>query len=236
MACTIQLRNVIKEFGEGKARTPIIKNLSLVLEQGKTYAVMGASGSGKSTLMHLIAGLDTPSSGQVVVGTKDLSLFKEYERAQSIVLVTQQPFLVKELNVLENIEIAGLALGQSDCEVRDRALFYLSSVGLFETKQWKIGALSGGQRQRVCIARALTVRPRFLCADEPTGALDERTGQQIIDLLLSHQKEEGMGLIISSHNPAISQQMGMVFTLKNGILEPHKTILKKEAAYERSAP
>ncbi len=226
----------MKEFGEGKARTPIIKNLSLVLEQGKTYALMGASGSGKSTLMHLIAGLDTPSSGQVFVGMRDLSSFKEAERAQCVVLVTQHPFLVKELNVLENIELAGLALGQSITEVRDRALFYLSSVGLFETRAWKISALSGGQRQRACLARALVVRPRFLCADEPTGALDESTGQRIVDLLLAHQKEEGMGLVISSHNPAISQEMGMVFTLKDGILEPHKTVLKKEAAYERSAP
>ena len=226
----------MKEFGEGKTRIPIIKNLSLEIEQGKTYAFMGASGSGKSTLMHLIAGLDIPSSGEVFLEGRDLSLFKDHERAQFIVLVTQTPFLVKELNVLENVELAGLVLGQSYDEIRDRALFYLSSVGLFETRGWKINALSGGQRQRVCIARALMVKPRFLCADEPTGSLDESTGQRIIDLLLTYQKEENMGLVISSHNPSISEQMGMIFTLKNGILEPYKTVLKKEAAYERSAP
>lgn len=234
MTTVIQLRNITKEFKEGQKSLPIIKDISLEFEQGKSYALMGASGSGKSTLMHLIAGLDVPSAGQVLLAKKDMRFFTEQERAQSVVLVPQHPFLVKELSVIENIELAGLVLRQPVAEARDRALFYLAAVGLFETKNWKVSALSGGQRQRVCIARALAVRPRFLCADEPTGALDEVTGQRIVELLLFHQKEEGMGLLVSSHNPAISEQMGMVFTLKDGILEPGQTILKKEAAYERS--
>jgi ABC-type lipoprotein export system ATPase subunit len=226
MAFKLKLSQVSKAFGNENSNKRVVSDVSVTFEQGKTYALIGASGSGKSTFMHLIAGLDVPTAGTISLGERDLSLYSSQERAQKIVLVTQVPFLIKELTVLENVVLAGVVLGISKREVQESALFYLAAVGLSGFESWKVGALSGGQRQRLCIARALVVKPKFLCADEPTGALDEKTGNAIVQLLLEHQKNEGMGLIISSHNPAVVEQMGVVFTLKDGILLPHKTYLE----------
>ena len=218
MMFKLELSEVSKSFGNESSEKPVVDRVTVTFEQGKTYALVGASGSGKSTLMHIIAGLDVPTKGTVFLQNKNLSSYCSQGRAQAVVLITQTPFLIKELTVLENITLAGLVIGMSKAEAQERALFYLAAVGLYETGEWNVGALSGGQRQRVCSARALVVKPKFLCADEPTGALDEKTGAAIIQLLLDHQKSEGMGLIISSHNPAVVEQMELVFALKDGIL------------------
>lgn len=236
MVFKLKVVDAIKTFFNDGLKKTVINNVSVLFEEAKTYALIGASGSGKSTLMHIIAGLDCPSSGAVFLDGKDLSLYPTQERAQAVVLVTQFSFLIKELTVLENVTLAALIVGVPKTEAQERALFYLEAVGLFALQAWNVSALSGGQRQRVCIARALVVKPRFLCADEPTGALDEKTGQAIIQLLLDHQKEDGMGLIISSHNSAVVEQMEVVFALKDGILVPHHPFLTKEASYERTAP
>ncbi len=235
MVFKLELSGVSKSFGKGDSEKPVVDRVTVTFEEGKTYALTGSSGSGKSTLMHIIAGLDVPTTGTVTLQNKDLSSYRCQERAQLVVLVTQTPFLMKELTVIENVMLAGLVVGMPKAEAQDRALFYLAAVGLYEARDWNVGALSGGQRQRVCIARALLVKPKFLCADEPTGALDEKTGNTIIHLLLDHQKNEGMGLIMSSHNPSVVEQMEVVFALKDGILLPHHTFLNKEAQYERSA-
>jgi ABC-type branched-subunit amino acid transport system ATPase component len=235
MVFKLELSDVSKVFGNKSSEKSVVDRVTVTFEEGKTYALTGVSGSGKSTLMHIIAGLDVPTTGTVFLHNKDLSLYSSHDRARLVALVTQTPFLIKELTVLENIALAGLVIGIPKVEVQAGALFYLAAVGLFDAQGWNVGALSGGQRQRVCIARALMVKPKFLCADEPTGALDEKTGSAIIQLLLDHQKNEGMGLIISSHNPAVVEQMEVVFALKDGILVPHKTVLNKEVRYERSA-
>jgi ABC-type lipoprotein export system ATPase subunit len=235
MVFKLELSEVSKSFGKGSSQKSVVDRVTVTFEEGKTYALTGASGSGKSTLMHLVAGLDVPTTGTVFLHAKNLSAYRSQERARLVVLVTQTPFLIKELTVLENIEIAGLVVGLSKAEAHERALFYLTAVGLFDTKGWNVGALSGGQRQRVCIARALIVKPKFLCADEPTGALDEKTGTTIIQLLLDHQKNEGMGLIISSHNPTVVEQMELVFALKDGILVPHKTVLNQNQCHPQRA-
>ena len=234
MVFKLKLHEVSKSFGSGNFKKSVIDRVTVTFEEGRTYALKGVSGSGKSTLMHSIAGLDSPTTGTVFLQNKDFSLYSSQERARLVVLVTQVPFLIKELTVLENIALAGLVIGMSKVQSYERASFYLAAVGLFDMQSWNVSALSGGQRQRVCIARALVVKPKFLCADEPTGALDEKTGSAIIQLLLDHQKNEGMGLIISSHNPAVVEQMELVFALKDGILLPHNTVLNKEVPYERS--
>ena len=222
MMFKLELSDVSKLFGKKSSEKSVVDRVTVTFEEGKTYALTGVSGSGKSTLMHIIAGLDVPTTGTVFLHNKDLSSYSSHERAQLVVLVTQTSFLIKELTVLENIVLAGLVIGISKTEAQASALFYLAAVGLFDAQAWNVGALSGGQRQRVCIARALMVKPKFLCADEPTGALDEKTGNAIIQLLLDHQKNEGMGLIISSHNPAVVEQMEVVFALKDGILVPRE--------------
>lgn len=215
------VKEVVKDFKQGAATKKILDTVSFECEQKKTYALSGASGSGKSTLMHICAGLDVPTAGDVLIGSRSIFSYTLQERAQKIVLVTQKPLLIKELNVLENCMLAGQVLGLSEHEARTRSLQYLNAVGLSGLENMQIGALSGGQQQRLAVARALVVKPAFLLADEPTGALDEHTGQQLIALLLDVQKKEGMGLLISSHNPAVIAQMEVVFALKDGILVAH---------------
>ncbi len=220
MAFKLVVKELVKHFKQGQEKKCVLAGISLECEQGKTYALAGVSGSGKSTLMHLCAGLDVPTSGQVLLNNKPLYDYCMQERARLVVLVPQKPLLIKELTVLENVMLSGQILGMSHEEAKLEACFYLRAVGLEETYSWKVGALSGGQQQRVAIARALVVKPAFLCADEPTGSLDEQTGKQIVELLLRCQKENGMGLIISSHNPLVIEQMEVVFVLKDGVLVP----------------
>ncbi len=218
MAFKLVVKELVKHFKQGHKNVSVLSGISLECEQGKTYALSGASGSGKSTLMHLCAGLDVPTSGSVFLNGKKLHDYPAHERARLVVLVPQHPLLIKELTVLENVMLSGQILGMSTDKARIEAQRYLKAVGLEETHAWKVGALSGGQQQRVAIARALLVNPAFLCADEPTGSLDELTGKLIIELLLRCQKENGMGLIISSHNPLVIEQMEVVFNLTSGLL------------------
>jgi ABC-type lipoprotein export system ATPase subunit len=215
------VKEVVKDFKQGGTTKKILYTISFICDQKKTYALSGASGSGKSTLMHICAGLDTPTTGDVLIGGHSIFSYTYKERAKKIALVTQKPLLIKELNVLENCMLAGQAVGLSERQARMQSMHYLNQVGLSGMDTLQVGALSGGQQQRLAVARALVVKPAFLLADEPTGALDEHTGQQLITLLLDVQKKENMGLLISSHNPAVISQMEVVFALKNGILVAH---------------
>lgn len=214
------VKEVVKRFKQGSEKT-VLAGVSFECEQGKTYALSGVSGSGKSTLMHLCAGIDVLTEGFIFLNDKLLHTYSSEERARLIVLVPQKPLLIKELNVLENVALAGQLVGLSEKEAMIEAAYFLEQVGLGDMKDFLTGALSGGQQQRVALARALLVKPAFLCADEPTGSLDEETGKQIITLLLKFQKETGMGLIVSSHNPWVIEQMEVVFVLKDGILSAH---------------
>jgi len=207
-------RNVTKKF---KAIT-VLKNVSYTFKAGNTYAITGVSGSGKSTLMHILAGLDTATTGIVTFGDTPINAFSSQDRAKTIGLVFQYSYLIKELTVLENIELAGLCVGKSASEVKKQALELLHVVGLKHTSSWLVGQLSGGQKQRVALARALINRPSFLLADELTGNLDHDTGINIITLVLQYCRQWGMGLIVSSHNQEISHMMDLVFTLKDGRL------------------
>lgn len=214
------VKEVVKRFKQGSEKT-VLAGVSFEFKQANTYALSGVSGSGKSTLMHLCAGIDVPTEGSIYLNDKPLHTYSSEERARLIVLVPQKPLLIKELNVLENVALAGQLVGLSEKEAMIEAAYFLEQVGLGDMKDFLTGALSGGQQQRVALARALLVKPAFLCADEPTGSLDEETGKQIITLLLKFQKETGMGLIVSSHNPWVIEQMEVVFVLKDGILSAH---------------
>lgn len=218
MAFKLIVKEVVKQFKQGTEKKTVLDGVSFVCEQGKTYGLVGASGSGKSTLMHLCAGLDMPTTGQVFLQDGGRQLYVAPTRAAQVVLVTQKPLLIKELSVLENVALSAKILGVEDKEADERAHEYLEKVGLADMRFTSVGALSGGQQQRAAVARALAVKPAFLCADEPTGSLDEETGQELIELLLACQKENNMGLLISSHNAAVIAQMEVVFVLKDGIL------------------
>ena len=196
----------------------LFSNLSLQFKKGCSYALMGESGSGKSTLMHILAGLDIPTQGEVFLEKRLLTTLTSQERAKHIGFVVQTPTLITELTVLENIILPAQLQHVSKVEAQKKAEEYLKVLNLLEIKEWQVGALSGGQRQRVSLVRALILEPDFLFADEPTGNLDDKNSQQLIEMILLCQKKWGMGLIVSTHCKEVAQKMEVVFTLKNGIL------------------
>lgn len=212
-----------KEFGKQSTQAAVLKNISVTFESGKTYAITGVSGTGKSTFLHLLAGLDIPTSGKVLFNEQNLASFSKKEREQflqkSVGLVFQSPHLVKELSVLQNVMLPAIIAGAPKADAQKKAQGLLQQVGVVEKKDDHPSALSGGQQQRVAIARAIMNDPAFLLADEPTGNLDIVTGKKIVDLLLSCHKKWGMGLIIASHDQYVAQSMQHRFVLKNGLLE-----------------
>jgi len=219
---TLAAQNVTKKFVQGTQEITVLNSINSLFIQKKSYAITGISGSGKSTFIHIIAGLDTPTTGTVLFNNRSLQTLSLSEREQflnkSIGLVFQSPHLLRELSVVENIMLPGLINGKSKSDCEHKAIKLLERVELLPKKDNKIGELSGGQQQRVAIARALFNEPAFLIADEPTGNLDLTTGKTIIDLLLSCAQEWGMGIIISSHDTYVTEKMDEVYELYEGKL------------------
>ena len=217
---SLELKNVHKTFPNNQASLPVLKECSAIFNQGTTYGLVGHSGLGKSTLMHLLAGIDAPTNGEVVYDGKKLQTMSNKERSTIISFVTQTAHMIKELTAYENCQLAGKIIGLSNEIIQERLDELFTLLQLNHTRNWNIGQLSGGQLQRIALIRALVVHPIFLLADEPTGNLDQETGKQLLDIMLACQKKWGMGLIISSHNSYVIDQMNVVFTIKNGILVP----------------
>jgi len=219
---TLATKQISKKFIQGNEEIIVLNNINSIFTQNKSYAITGISGSGKSTFIHIIAGLDTPTTGtvlcnDVVLQSLSPSLLAHFLNT-SIGLVFQFPHLLRELSVIENIILPGLIKGQKKNNCERRAIELLKKVDLIQKKDSKIGELSGGQQQRIAIARALFNEPAFLIADEPTGNLDLTTGKTIIDLLLACHKEWGMGIIISSHDQYVTEKMDEVYNLSEGNL------------------
>jgi len=217
----ICLDNVSKWFVEQNAHHTVLDHINARFESGVSYAITGVSGTGKSTLLHILAGLDAPSSGAVVYsGMGELCSSKERERflARTLGLVFQQPYLIRSLSVLENVIVKYVALNMREHDAQLKGMQLLEKIGLKEKAHANPATLSGGQQQRIAIARALFCEPQFLLADEPTGALDEQTGAQLVDFLVECHHEWGMGMIISSHDPYVARAMQTVYRLHNGTL------------------
>lgn len=213
----LTINNLYKKFTQ-KNSVAVLKGITYLFCQEKSYAIMGASGTGKSTLMHLLAGLDSPTEGTVVLGADLIAQYSTQERAQQLAFVVQSPTLIKELSVIENIGLAGVLAGQSWDKSLQEAYSLLSKVGLPDLSQYKVGQLSGGQKQRVALARALMNKPKFLLTDELTGNLDHQTSLAIMNFVLGLKKEWGFGLIISTHNYEIAALMDKQLVLKDGFL------------------
>ena len=199
----VRLAEVRKDYGDYAA----LDGVSLEIRAGEAVAVMGPSGSGKSTLLNLVAGLDRPSGGSVVVHGEDLGRLNETRlalyRRKRIGMVFQFFNLLDDLPALENIALAGQLAGASLKQARKRALDLLDQLEIADRKDIYPAALSGGERQRVAVARALMNRPTILLADEPTGALDTRSGEQVLDLL-TELNRQGQTLLIVTHDQRLA--------------------------------
>jgi len=197
----------------------ILQQMDFSVRAGESIAIVGASGSGKSTLLGLLAGLDAPTDGAVTLLGHDLSRLDEDGRAdvrqRHVGFVFQSFHLLPHLSALENVLLPLSLAGRED---RALAIDCLQRVGLGERLQHTPRQLSGGEQQRVAIARAFACRPQILFADEPTGNLDARTGQQIIELLFAMNREQGATLVLVTHDPALAQRCGRSLRLDSGRL------------------
>lgn len=216
----IRLANVKKSVAEGPARVDILRGVDLSVEPGEVLGILGPSGSGKSTLLHLIAGVDYPNSGEIEVNDVSLSGMDRTAlarfRRENIGLIFQSYHLLPDVTALQNVEVPLLLAGVPRSVARTRALEFLDKVGLSGRANHLPEALSGGEQQRVAIARALVGRPAILLADEPTGALDSKSGSAALDLLLRLREEAGATLLIVTHEPSVVQQCRRVVRLRDG--------------------
>jgi len=212
--------DLYKSFTAGQQTINVLSGISVSFQQGRTAAITGVSGTGKSTFMHLLAGIDRPTSGMVRFDGRDIATFSAAERAvflgESVGQVFQSPHLLRELSVIENVMMPGLVRKQPYDQCRVRAEELLGYVGLKERSDGKPSTLSGGQQQRVALARALFCSPAFLLADELTGNLDLKTGTAVIDLLLELHSQFGMGIVMSTHDLQAAERMDVVYRIVNG--------------------
>jgi putative ABC transport system ATP-binding protein len=214
----IELRGVSKTVPSGTGTLTILHPLDLSIERGRVVAITGPSGSGKSTLLGLIAGLDAPSEGRILLDGVDITALDEDALARlrgvRVGIVFQFFHLLPSLTAFENVLVPMEIAGVRGAASRARAL--LSEVGLAERVHHYPSQLSGGEQQRVAIARALANDPPILLADEPTGNLDSTTGRQIIDLLLSIHRDRGTTLILVTHDPDLARVADMSIALRDG--------------------
>ena len=222
MSALYTFSNVSKKFATASEDIEIIKNISMVVEEGEMLAIVGQSGSGKSTLLHLMGALDTPSSGEICFEGRDMALMSADQKAafrnKTLGFVFQFHHLLPEFSALENVAMPAIIGGASQRSVMPRAREMLDRVGLSARMDSKIATLSGGERQLVAIARAVFMRPRVLLADEPTGNLDEVTGAQVGALMNELNRELGMTLVVVTHNRELAAGMGRTLELKAGTL------------------
>ena len=216
----LKLTDICKDYLQGKQTVRVLKNINLTVEQGDYLAIMGPSGSGKSTLMNIIGCLDVPTSGSYELNGKSLPTSDNALadiRNKYIGFVFQSFYLMPKLDAVDNVALPLLYAGVSLKERRARAVEALNAVGLGERIHFRPNQLSGGQCQRVAIARAMVTKPTLLLADEPTGALDSKSGDQIMEIFRNLSKE-GMTIIIITHELAIAQCADKIYHIRDGQL------------------
>ena len=215
-------KHIIKDFRLGDTTTKVLKDISLQVMQGEFVSIMGPSGSGKSTLLYILGGLDTPTSGHVLLNGTDISRFGDEKmsriRRQKIGFVVQFYNLIPNLNVEENIMLPLLLDGKKMGGYKKQLDRILEIVGLSDRRKHKPRELSGGQQQRVAIARALIGNPEILFADEPTGNLDSKTGAEIMNLLREINQNSGQTIIMVTHSPDAAKSSSRVITVQDGMI------------------
>ncbi len=213
----IHLNDITKVYPMGKRELEVLRGISLTIEKGELVAIMGPSGSGKSTLLNLIGCLDKPTSGSYYLEDREVSRLSSGElaaiRGQKIGFVFQTFNLLPRLSALANVDLGMRYAGGAD---RQRAMEALTKVGLYDRASHRPTELSGGEQQRVAIARALVKNPPLILADEPTGNLDSRSGGEIISILTALHSEQGITLLMVTHEANIAHQCQRIIHLKDG--------------------
>ena len=217
----LELKNIYKNYTQGKMDVPVLKDISLSVDEGEYVAIMGPSGSGKTTLMNIIGCLDNPTSGEYILEGKDISQSSDNKlsdvRLHSIGFVFQSFYLLSRQSALENVALPLLYAGVRRKERLEIARKALERVGLGDRVNFKPTQLSGGQCQRVAIARAIVNNPKVLLADEPTGALDTKSGEQIMEIF-QKLNEEGVTIVMITHEPEIAAHAKRVLHIRDGML------------------
>lgn len=223
MSNIVELKDIYKSFTQGEHHLEILKGINLSIASGEMVALVGTSGAGKSTLLHIMGLLEHAEQGDVIISgipTKDLNDIKRTKiRRLEIGFVYQFHNLLPEFSALENVVMPQLIAGVSSKDAKERAADLLNKMGLSDRVEHRPSELSGGEQQRVAIARGLANRPRLILADEPTGNLDEKTGNEVMDILLTLSKEEGISALIATHNNELADRMDRTVTLKEGIVQ-----------------
>jgi len=218
----IALSGINLSLGRGPARVHILKDIDLHIGGGEAVGLIGPSGSGKSTLLMVMAGLERPDSGSVVIAGEDLGSLDEDDlarfRGRRIGIVFQSFHLIPTMTALENVAVPLELAGDRDAF--DRAAHELGAVGLADRLGHYPAQLSGGEQQRVALARALAPNPAILVADEPTGNLDEATGQQVVDLLFAGHAARNTTLVLVTHDPLLAARCDRVIRMRSGRLDP----------------
>lgn len=216
----IRLREVTKTYGKGEIMVQALRGIDLDIAEGEFVAIMGQSGSGKSTLMHILGGLDQPTTGTIEVGGKTVGSMSAHELAEyrnrTVGFVFQFFYLQPYLSVTENVEVPLIFRKDKPDERKARALAAIESVGLKERANHLPSQLSGGQMQRTAIARAIVGEPRLILADEPTGNLDKKTGEEILELLRGINKEKRTTVVMITHDEHVAGLADRIIRISDG--------------------
>ena len=223
----LKLEHIYKDYIQGKLTVPVLKDVSLHVEEGEYVAIMGPSGSGKSTLMNIVGCLDRPTSGTYELAGEDVLSLNEYKladvRLNQIGFVFQNFQLLPRMTALDNVALPLVYAGVRKKARRERAREALIRVGLEERVSFTPTQLSGGQKQRVAIARAMVNKPKILLADEPPGALDSKSSAQVMDLF-AQLNAEGVTVVMITHDPGIAGHAKRVVDIFDGEISEHKEV------------
>jgi len=226
----IAVSDIVKSYGNEGNKNQVLKGISLQIADGDFTVILGASGSGKSTFLNVISGLEHPDSGSVVYGASDITKLSDREltqfRRDNTGFIFQQYYLLPNMTVEKNVRMGADLAGNRDF----RAI--INAVGLADKAKKYPSELSGGEQQRVSIARALAKRPKVLFLDEPTGALDEQTGRQVLDYICRLHKEYGFTIVMVTHNQNIAEMANTVVKINSGKISEVYTNENQKSAYE----
>ncbi|MCQ4022447.1 MULTISPECIES: ABC transporter ATP-binding protein [unclassified Ruminococcus] len=226
----IKVKDIIKSYGNGESRFQVLQGISLEIQDGDFVVILGASGSGKSTFLNVISGLERPDSGKVFYDTTEITALSDKEltvfRKENVGFIFQQYYLLPDMSVDKNVKMGADLAGNKDYKN------VIEAVGLGEKLHKYPSELSGGEQQRVSVARALAKKPKVLFLDEPTGALDEQTGRQVLDYICKLKKQYGFTIVMVTHNLNIAEMAKTVVKMNSGkISEIYQNEVQK-SAYE----